>query len=1029
MSRPYPKDNPFPYQGTLSIEGTEASSDRDDPGSRAPTLSLDPVKRALRLTKDYLERFSVSEKRRGQFIIFRGDHGAGKTHTIYHVMDRVETGALRPPEGIPAPVQLYAKAEGPQFLDVYGRLVKQVSFDVLRELSRRFQGVMTGEQLGDELKDEAKGKEAAEQLRLNPDAVDELFRQAAVERGAVEERQAEVIDQVAGRASSDFRRIMSFLPGTGSLARSAYQWLTGGTLAPEEMRMLGISGPISSPEVGKWSVQLLAGLFRRAGRPLIIYLDQYEKLVLGSDQETAAQNIGRLHSLVEVIPRESGMLVLSGNEDAWGALPPDFRQRFADNVVRFPILTVEEAKRVVCLYLTPRGERLPWDKPEVPPREEKDSPAEIPPDNAGTEEQSGIPIRRPFRFFKAVSEDDLFPFTAAAVGRALQFGSGNIRRFLQICAAVLDKALPDQQTVGPDLVNQVLQESGRHYTRETVAQEIEDILRKRTLRFERNFHFEGITADIAVLPGGWGGGREPRLLVQISQALFSQDEANKALGHVELIQKLHEGVIPTRFVLVVLGYASPAVTKVLTPFVHDLVVYRADRFRADFEKALDRMPRAEPAAAQSREERELIQQQLADLRKSLQDVLETRKTETSALEKRLEELLWRQESQRANEKRPEARDAWIEERRHIEDQIRAARMERQKRALEELERLRFKAEFDRKQTQRLQAAAVGIGTAATTAGLIWFLHFDLTNFGLYPAAALVLFASAAAAATVFLMDRFRDRRRRELASPVVSREDLDHLAHDYLASQGFELRDETVLSFLRHPNPQLRYVGALAANGSTGLSFMVAVLRSERSSIVRQQLARQIGKLIDTSDLSPMEWPHEMKECGYMLEAFIERTPAQTSVPPGSAAVAPDSTGVLDRFRRSLQTLAVIVGSPPVTQGASLAMDLAAMLAGRSPVPSPTMPPALPKYPPDVVWPLCQAYQSSFVNFVPPPGLTEHAVRDAMGELSPLDEAGLGALDDLHHLSEVEQFYVFFRQVLFRMEQGMSGGALSPPQA
>jgi hypothetical protein len=1017
MSRVYPKDNPFPYQGTLSIEGTGASSEQEDPSGRAPTLTLDPVKRALRLTGDYLERFSVSEKKKGQFIVFRGDHGSGKTHTIYHLMDRVKSGALRAGEGIPAPLQLYAKAEGPQFLDIYGRLVKQVSFDDLRELSRRFLGVMTGEQLGTELKDEAKGKEAAEKLRLNPDAVEELYRQVAVEKGAVEERQAETVDQVAGRASSDFRRIMTFLPGTGELARCAYEWLTGRTLAPDDIKKLGVSGPISSPEVGKWAVQLLAVLFRRAGRPLIIYLDQYEKLVLGQDHELAAQNIGRLHSLVEVIPRENGMLVLSGNEDAWAALPPDFRQRFADNVVPFPILTLEEAKQVVCLYLTPPGEHLPWEDPPVPPRDEKNSPAPVSTDQASSPEAGGITLLRRLQLRRPVSEEDLFPFTSEAVESALQFGSGNIRRFLQICAAVLDKALPKQQTIGPDTVNQVLQESRRLYTAETVAQEIEEILRRRTLPFQRDFKFEGTTLDFAVLPGGWGSSKEPRLLVRISQALFSQDEANQALGHVNVIEKLHERDTPTRFVLVVLGYASPAVTKMLTPFVHDLVVYQADKFHTGFEKALDRMPRVESAAAQSRKERELIQQQLTDLRKSLQEVLDTRKAETSALEKRLEELLQRQEAQRASERQPEVRGTWTEERRRIEEQIRAARLDRQKRALEELERLRAKAERDRVQAVRLRAvAAAGIGLAAALAGRIslfymshslWFWVLPLT----------FLLVATAAAGWVLLRGYLHDRSRRELASAVVSREDLDRLAHAYLAAKGSGAvaRDT---SLLRHPNPQLRYVAAKAVGlgPSQDLNRLILALRSERSSIVRQMLARQIGYLIGAKNVASIDFPTEMKECGYIVEECL------VSRPSFSSAFRPTDTSGLTEFLlgspRWLQTLAVIVGGPVVAGGTSLAMDVAAWVGWTPHGYEPPGPPGQSTYS-DVVSKLGQAFQSGLaVNVFP----LENAVRDAVAELSPFEEWGLGTLDDLRHINDIDQFYLFFRQVQFRFAQTFPGG-------
>jgi hypothetical protein len=35
----------------------------------------------------------------------------------------------------------------------------------------------------------------------------------------------------------------------------------------------------------------------------------------------------------------------------------------------------------------------------------------------------------------------------------------------------------------------------------------------------------------------------------------------------------------------------------------------------------------------------------------------------------------------------------------------------------------------------------------------------------------------------------------------------------------------------------------------------------------------------------------------------------------------------------------------------------------------------------------------------------------------------LGTLDDLRHIKEIDQFYLFFRQVQVRLEQGFQGGA------
>lgn len=120
------------------------------------------------------------------------------------------------------------------------------------------------------------------------------------------------------------------------------------------MSQLGVTGPIASTTVAKWALQLVATLFARVGHPFMLYLDQYEKLVLNEDNRLTSQNAGLLHSLIEVVPRENGMLVLCGNEEAWDTLPPDFQQRFARHIIEFPPLEFEQALEVAA------HRRNPW---------------------------------------------------------------------------------------------------------------------------------------------------------------------------------------------------------------------------------------------------------------------------------------------------------------------------------------------------------------------------------------------------------------------------------------------------------------------------------------------------------------------------------------------------------------------------------------------------------------------------------------------------------------------------------------------
>ena len=63
---------------------------------------------------------------------------------------------------------------------------------------------------------------------------------------------------------------------------------------------------------------------------------------------------------------------------------------------------------------------------------------------------------------------------------------------------------------------------------------------------------------------------------------FHDDEARRALGSLDLIERVHELEIPAQVLLVVLGYVSPQITKAIRRFAHEFIVYDSETFRANF---------------------------------------------------------------------------------------------------------------------------------------------------------------------------------------------------------------------------------------------------------------------------------------------------------------------------------------------------------------------------------------------------------------------------------------------------------------
>src|SRR5947207_8932510 len=173
MTSSYPQFNPFPYQGAVSIEGTQLESTaetvRSEQFGSQPTLMIDQVSQIKGKVSQYLSRYAVGKQALGQMVVLSGDHGSGKTHAIRYVMRLVANGEIpeessnsvaglhsnsdSPRPAPEAPLQLYAKAEGPDFLSLYQQLMTNVPLAVLRELSLRFFAVLAGEQIGADRKD------------------------------------------------------------------------------------------------------------------------------------------------------------------------------------------------------------------------------------------------------------------------------------------------------------------------------------------------------------------------------------------------------------------------------------------------------------------------------------------------------------------------------------------------------------------------------------------------------------------------------------------------------------------------------------------------------------------------------------------------------------------------------------------------------------------------------------------------------------------------------------------------------------
>lgn len=613
MTEGPPPLNPFPIQATTAIEeGSFVESYR--PWARSvPTLDVEPVRRLIRLARHYRDSFESHERVDGQVAFVYGTHGVGKTHAI-----RAAVGLVATEDEQARMLPLYVKLGSPNAVNAYRRLMAQLSIDELTVLALRFLGSLSS----------AAGPSPAgsveEQLRENPAALLTMFSDHVLERGLLLQAQADRLRTVV-IGELDFQRALTYLLEP-DLKGAAYRWLQGRQLADPELRQLGLSGPLDSPDQCRYGLQLLTLICTRAGRPLTLILDQAEKFLAQPDGTIIPDNMGFLHSLVEAVPDLGGMLLVAANDEIWRMLPGDLRQRFGVNDIACTPLQPGQAMELLGLYI------LNAYGPQAPPG------------------------------YRAPQ-----PFTEDAVHKLLLLSGGNVRSLLQLAWQSFDWLGPQQHEIGPAAVPDrvVRYERGQ----------VEASVRRALWRLGPLARDPEPGFQYAVSLQGAGS-----LLVRIREALFYLDDADQAEDDIRARSSMGGAAARSldRALLVVIGYASQDVLHLLRSVYDDVIVYRAaDSFAEQLAHLVH--PEGLPASGGDGLDTARAYERLGELGWS-------RSMAANAISGTAHVMTRQQNAERTAQRFAELGERWPAEREQLVERIAAARRERERVDLDELHR-------------------------------------------------------------------------------------------------------------------------------------------------------------------------------------------------------------------------------------------------------------------------------------------------------------------------------------------------------
>jgi Cdc6-like AAA superfamily ATPase len=566
----YPSKQPFPRQRAVSIDASSGPTSPALAGLR--TYKLPPYEDALQTLHSFLEHYG--DVNNGAALGIKGSFGSGKTHLIQFLISEARTFH-------PETIQAYAKAKSGDLFEVYKDLINRLG---MRQLAEGHVKVLSaaGRRLseGNELLDATVNR-----LREKPEIVLNLIRDTLLSESDIVEDAANAL-RGEGSRFTDFFSVFTFLNDT-RLQATAFSWFQGEKLDREKLERLGVSSPLAETDAGR-GLQFLSMMYSFAGAPLILYIDQIERLIL-DEPDRSAGNRGHLHSLVEAFVANGNMLVLAGVSEAWDKLPEDFIQRLTPPIVTLPSLNVKQTQAIIAVYLSSDSERYGFS--------------------------------------------DIFPFTEESIVTIVQISRGNIRSIIGLCYRCFEIAFPGKRAISAETVTKAAESLQQLYNRTTVLDEICMLLRAAKCRYERKVLLAHETQDI-VVPNS----TEPRAIINVMEPVFLEDEARDAHRHAAAAEKLRAIFPNVESVLVDIGYRSPEVERQLTPPLIDWYVrYDPERFRGEFKGIIEAIqnPIEDRDTSRGANETTAVNESIRELR----ELVLSRKDEEARVDERIAQIM------------------------------------------------------------------------------------------------------------------------------------------------------------------------------------------------------------------------------------------------------------------------------------------------------------------------------------------------------------------------------------------------------
>jgi len=759
----YPTKNPFPKRLDVSLKEVVSNGTLDD---RFITYERGTYIEARKELQDYLVSHSLFQSDSMRALGIKGEHGSGKSHLIRYLIQHVRYYSKS--KDIPIQ-QIVVTAESNDFLALYKHIMSGIDFLTLKSVHTALLGQVAQLQL----KDGAVIDKVSEDLKNDPGRITRYIDDDLISISRLEENYIEKLKELTSHPDYEsFLQAISYLQNS-RLGKEAHRWLCGHKLDSLTAERIGVKRTIDDSKIANLALQFLISLFSLARKPLIIFIDQIERLIRDAEIETRRVNNGILKSLAEHSMSYGTFLCLSGQNQGWDLLSKDFTGRV--KLIELHNLTLNESLNLFKAYLATDQDY----------------------DNYTTEKE-------------------IFPFSEEAIKEILRISNGNVRKTIGLAYKAFDISFEDNAVIEGNTIKSAsnyFQEFG-YFDKLSVFEHVRTCLLKLNLPFKEKVFVSGWPdgeIDI-VIPSS----KKPQAILEISDAVFQEEEVSEAIQFINNASLIKKKFPKVSLILIVAGYLSREVMDRLSQVVNAFIVYNPETFTAEFTNIISHLSDdtnyQKPAKP---EKQEIPNSQLNELKGYFEDLLKSRTNDVTQLSKRLDALFEDQnfkENDRASDVNYTARKELEELEKNRVTEILA---KKQLNAKEEQEHLRSQGEKFR---QQLFVRRITPFIALIAAGIVFYI-IDFSSLGddllseiSKPMSILVISVCVFVIGFLYLKTtRFIDQSIRLSRDSVPSIRVLDQ------ASRSIKRPVESYRYFLftlrTDPNPQVRYVVAKALLG------------------------------------------------------------------------------------------------------------------------------------------------------------------------------------------------------------------------